>query len=235
MIERSDFNDDTTALNYARARGYCSYSSIKMIRDCESPGYSEEIWFEFGKELHSRLLENKKIKTLSADEEEMLAVMLKKLRAHPVAKQLLAKSRNEQQFDVFIYGVRVLGYIDILNVDSVADLKTTKCNTMKAFVAQMDFLQAALYLKATGRKDFYYLGISKLPPYDVFPFSVKQYPVRLALAQFSMRRLLMYIKSKWGCDHRDKSKRSTLVKIAKGGEREVCTTCGGEFKIVKRA
>jgi hypothetical protein len=209
-----EFNDDKPALEYIRKRGYASYSSIKNVRDCVVPSYTSEVWHKFGKELHSRFLEGKKIATLSKDEERQLAAMLDKLDAHPIVRRLLAKSKNEVAFGPRrvlekyncvksglvlpdIMGVPVLGYIDIHNEpDNEADLKTTRLNNMKAFVASMDFLQPAIYLEATRARDFYYIGICKQTPYNVMVFSVKEYPERMAAARAGMKRLLKYIKSK---------------------------------------
>jgi len=209
----SEFNDDRAALDYIRKRGYASYSSIKNVRDCVEPtAYKEEVWHTFGKEHHSRLLEKKRLTILSLDEEKKLALMMQAMERNMIAKRLLIKSVNEIDFgpravlDKYkskrgivvpsIYGVPVYGRIDILNTDSICDLKTTKLTAMAAFVAAMDFLQAAIYLAAVPRKDFYYIGQSKVEPHVVMPFAVSQYPALLDSAQMEMKSLLKYIKSK---------------------------------------
>lgn len=192
----SEFNDDTLALDYIRKRGYASYSSIKMVRDCEIPStYSSEAQ-NFGKELHSRLLENKKLQKFSPVDEKKLADMLKVLRTNSVVTQLLDGASTEEEFKQPYMGVTVLGYLDIKNLPNIADLKTTRHKTLAAFAADMDFLQAALYLGVTGATDFFYLGIYKEKPYNVMPFSVHQYPARLKAAQADLKRLLKYIKNK---------------------------------------
>lgn len=204
--------DDRPALKYIKERGYASYSSIKNVRDCIVPSYSDEIWFKFGKELHSRYLEGKKLETLSDDEEDKLARMLLALRAHPVAKKLTEKSQNEIDYGPAValkkykskngilvptvHGLPIYGRIDILNATNVADLKTTKITNMKAFVDSLDFLQASIYLAATGRKDFFYIGICKQNPFPLMIFNVRQYPDRLAAAEMELRKLCKYIKNK---------------------------------------
>ncbi len=210
----SEFHgDDKPALDYIRSRGYASYSSMKNVRDCEVPmkGGYDEPWFVFGKELHSRLLENKTTAKLSIDDEKKLRDMLKALRANVVVQHLLADSINEIDFGPDkvlakfkskgivvsnIYGLPMYGRIDIWNEDNVSDLKSTKCTNMKAFVESMDFLQAAIYLEATKSDDFFYLGICKSKPYNVMPFSVRDYPSKLKDAQKDLKRLCKYIKSK---------------------------------------
>lgn len=206
----SEFNDDGPALDYIRVRGYASYSSIKNVRDYIAPTpYKEEVYFKFGKELHSRLLENKVLETLTDAEETMLAEMLTVLRTHTVVKMLLAKSRNEIDFGPaavlkkykskgallvpFVHKLPIYGRIDILNTTNVSDLKTTRLTSMRQFAESMDFLQAAIYLAATGRTDFFYIGASKVKPYPVMVFNVRQYPERLAAAEMELKRLCKYI------------------------------------------
>lgn len=205
---------DLAALTYVRERGYCSFSSMKNVRDKNEPTISDATWFTFGKELHTRHLEKKQIERLSIVEEERLKGMLESLAKSAIINSLLKGAQNEIDFgpqsvlDKYdskdglviphLYGVPVYGRIDSLNrkQNAVSDLKSTRLNNMAAFVEEMDFLQAVLYLKVTGCRDFYYWGICKQPPYTVMVFNVNQYPARLAAAQRELRQLLMYIKSK---------------------------------------
>lgn len=188
--------DDSAAIEYIRKRGYASYSSIKNVRDCVVPSVSDAAYFKFGKELHSRVLEKTKLETLSAPEETQLKEMTGVLHAHPVVNKLLTGAQTEVELRVNMYGVPVLMYIDIWNGNDLADLKTTRHTSPRLFAESMDFLQAAVYLKATAAKNFFYLGISKQKPYAVMPFNVHQYPDRMDAAHLELRRLLMYIKSK---------------------------------------
>ena len=191
----SEFNDDKPALDYIRKRGYASYSSIKNVRDCVVPSIVDAKYFTFGKELHSRLLENTKIEKLTKPEELILFEMLNNLRANPIVKRLLNGAKCEDKFYQELYGVMVLGYIDINNKD-IADLKTTRHTKLSNFAADMDFLQAAMYLSVTGKKNFYYIGISKATPYNLMIFNTADYPERIKAAHKELKRLLTYIKSK---------------------------------------
>lgn len=192
-----EFNDDTLALNYIRERGYASYSSMKNVRDCVEPSpFFETPALIFGKELHSRWLENKKLKTLSAAEEAQLRKMLARLNSSPIAKRLRKGAITEEQFDQEYKGLRVLGYIDINGVSDVADLKTTRIKNKRAFVNSMDFLQAALYLRVTQKTNFFYIGICKEEPYDLMIFNVWEYPARMKAAFMELDRLVKYIKRK---------------------------------------
>lgn len=191
-----EFNDDSFALDYIRKRGYASYSSIKNVRDCEIPGSSiSKNYHVFGKELHSRFLENTKLEKLPKDEEAKLTAMLLSLNSNPIVNKIMLNTQREVRFHQELKGVMVLGYIDILG-EHVADLKTTRHSTMAAFALDQDFLQAAMYMAVTNKKDFYYIVISKEKPYKSMVFNVRQYPVRLLLAQQELNRLLKHIKKK---------------------------------------
>jgi len=199
----SDFSySDKYALAYIKERGYASYSSIKNVRDCQVPSVSNALWFVFGRELHSRWLERKthftkdNPNTFTDAEKQTLEAMLERLDAHTVATKLRIGSQVEQEFNQLLYGVPVLGYIDILHTQHIADLKSTKERSIQAFIKSMDFLQAALYLAVTGKRDFYYIGICKLYPHDVFVFNVQDYPERLRSAELELRCLLRYLKIK---------------------------------------
>jgi len=191
-----EFNDDTPALDYIRKRGYASYSSVKNVRDCVIPSIIDAKYFTFGKELHSRLLENTKLEKLSKPEELMLFEMLSKLRTNPIVKSLLDGAKCEEKFHVELHGVMVLGYIDIHAKKAVADLKTTRHTKLASFAADMDFLQAALYMEVTGKKNFYYIGISKVAPYNLMIFNTANYPERIKAAHKELKRLLVYIGGK---------------------------------------
>lgn len=188
--------DDGPALEYIRQRGYASYGSLKNVRDKIVPTVSDAQHFKFGKELHSRYLEGIVLEKLSASEERQLKDMIETLKANAVAASLLKGAEVEVEFRKKIYGFPMLGYIDIKKPNNLADLKTTRHSNMRAFVESMDFLQAAVYLKATGAENFFYLGICKQKPYHVMPFNVRQYPVRLKKAETELQQLLAYVKRK---------------------------------------
>lgn len=187
--------NDKPALDYIIKRGYASYSSIKNVRDRVVPSSYSSPAQDIGKELHSRFLENRQINKLSKNNEIMVGDMLKSLRGNKAVMQLIHNARKEVKFHEPLLGLMVLGYIDSIGV-YLSDLKTTRHTSKKSFVSSMDFLQAALYMCVTGKKDFYYIGISKSKPYDILLFNVNQYPDRIKAAHTELRTLIQYIKSK---------------------------------------
>lgn len=190
-----NFNDDTAALDYIRKRGYASYSSIRMVKYCAIPSTYSGPAQIFGKELHSRFLEKKRLQKLSKEQEIQISGMMDALDSSLIVKRLMRGCKVEQKFETKLLGLNVLGYIDILGAD-VSDLKTTSHTNMVNFAKSMDFLQAALYLAVTGKKNFYYIGITKIEPYTVLPFNVCEHPKRMELANKELKRLVLYIKSK---------------------------------------
>lgn len=191
-----EFNSDKAAIDYIRKRGYASYSSMKNVRDCVVPSFVSSAAYDFGKELHSRDLEGKRLKTFSKEDEAKLKAMLKVLAESKVVQRLKDGAKFEQEFKQLLYGVTVLGYIDIDGADAVSDYKTCWHDNVKRFTSEMDFLQAALYTTVRKKRDFYYIGICKEPPHALMIFNVQQYPEHLKLAQIELKNLLTYIKYK---------------------------------------
>lgn len=186
---------DKLALDYIRMRGYASYSSMTNVRDKQDPRpFVETVYYRFGKELHSRFLERKKTCTLTPDEERTLRGMVHALAEDALVQKIMDGAKCEIEFDEKVNGLRCYGRIDILNF-AVADLKTTRLTNKAQFALSMDLLQAALYMRVTKRLDFYYIGISKQPPFSVMVFNVNQFPDRIRLAENQLDYLTKYIKN----------------------------------------
>jgi len=192
--------NDKLALQYIKDKGYASYSSLKNVRDCVDPTKkTSAVWFDVGTEVHSRFLEKKKpILKLSKEDTASVVSMVEALELHPVVRRLMFKAQVEQYFKQKLWGLMVSGYIDILPPKDVADLKTTRHKNQHDFAANMDFLQAAMYRAVTKRKDFYYIGIQKEKPFNVFIFNVHQYPDRIKQADEELKYLIKYVKKQTG-------------------------------------
>jgi len=192
--------NDKLALQYIKEKGYASYSSLKNVRDCVDPTKkTSAVWFDVGTEVHSRFLEKKKpILKLSEEDTASVVNMVEALELHPVVRRLMYRAKVEQYFKQKLWGLMVSGYIDILPPKDVADLKTTRHRNQHDFAANMDFLQAAMYRAVTKRKDFYYIGIQKEKPFNVFIFNVHQYPDRIKQADEELKYLIKYVKKNTG-------------------------------------
>jgi hypothetical protein len=187
---------DRPALLYIKERGYASYSSLKLVRDKEIPTINKRtIWGDFGTAFHAIPLEGKKLSSFKLTHEEQVTLkgMLRNLKANLVFQLLMKSASTEVEFKKKILGLVLYGFIDILSKKGVADLKSTRHTSAKKFIAEMDFLQAAVYRKVTGLNDFYYIGVSKVFPYEVFVFNVNEFPKRIAQADGELNRLIDYI------------------------------------------
>lgn len=190
---------DELALKYIKERGYASYSSLVNVRDCRDPSVKKStVYFDVGTEVHARFLEKYSSLKLGKEDTKKVVKMVDALESHPVVTKLMTGALVEQQFKQKYLGLMVMGYIDILPRKDVADLKTTRHKNQHDFAANMDFLQAALYLGVTKRKDFYYIGIQKEEPFKVFIFNVNQYPKRIEDAKEELKYLIKYVKKKTG-------------------------------------
>lgn len=185
------------AIEKISVKGYASYSSLKNVRDgWDGKSYSYPA-LDIGTEVHSRWLEQTRLKKFNGVDEKMMRAMITNLNNDKLATQIKVGSQFEVEFRVPIMGLDILGYIDILPPKKIiGDLKTTKCTKLKDFIEQQDFLQPALYLTALERDDFYYVGISKVEPYEVFTFRTSQYPKRLQASLTQMKELIKYVKAK---------------------------------------
>lgn len=205
MKIETEFNDDTLALKYIKDKGYASYSSMKNVRDCAVPMKWSADYFDTGIAVHSLLLEHRLEDKIRAKLTEMMLwevkMMLASLARNPVVCKLLEGSKNEDKFPadgappVLINRLPVLGYIDINGRQAVGDLKTTRYTKKSQFIQAMDFLQASLYRRVTGKDDFIYVGISKVS-FEVFTFNVNEFPTRIMQADQELERLTKYIAKK---------------------------------------
>lgn len=187
--------DDKAALEYIRTKGYVSYSSLCNVIERRTPEpFKITPYYTFGKELHSRFLERKRLEVLPPAQEAQLKSMVHNLAEDTMVQRLMEPPAVcEVDFDTVINGVRFYGRIDIKTF-AVADLKTTALTNKNTFAAQMNFLQAAIYCRATKLKDFYYIGCSKVPPYQVMVFSVRQYEHRWIEANELLNHYTKYLK-----------------------------------------
>jgi hypothetical protein len=184
-------------LEYIRSKGYASYSSLSSLRKGEPIVRMSTVYYDFGSELHARFLEGKSLKRLSEEEETILDKMLTALDKDKLVRSLMKhpEVKTERKFNADIKGVPVLGYVDIDAAPVfLSDLKTTSARTRQKFISSMDFLQAALYRKVRATDDFYYIGISKVQPFEVFTFNVMAYPERLQEADQQLEKLLSHVR-----------------------------------------
>jgi hypothetical protein len=192
----STWNDRELALAYIKERGYASHSSFRRYIKGEAPSPFVSSHAQiFGKELHSRFLEAKKLEKLGAADELLMKKMIGALDKNRLVKGLLNGANVEEEFREKIFGIDFLGYMDIhVPKKHVADVKTTKHTTPSSLANSLDFLQPAIYLQAKKLKDFYYIGITKTTDPKVIVLSVRDYPDKLKAAQQELKRWCLILK-----------------------------------------
>lgn len=196
--------DDSLALQYISERGYASYSSLKNVRDCKNPyePFERKEYFDVGTELDANwLLGISKIPDLSPENRKIVDGMHLALQKHKMASLLRADANTQAKIDMKLEGVPFIGYIDIQKPKYDADLKTFWHSNPKQFIADQDFLQAACYMKADKKSDFFYIGASKEKPLPgklhlICTYSVLHFPARIKASQKELHTLLKYVKKK---------------------------------------
>lgn len=160
-------------------------SEIKRILMSGRPFLGDEKYLIFGSELHIRFLEGKPSKLLTDQEEYDLASMVLNLNRNLFVQRLMKDSQREITEIGLIDDIRFKWIGDITNQVSKrkrigADLKTTSAKTEKEFISlalnKYDYLRQGWCYRTAGKLDeFYFIGIQKHEPYNVYILNVKDY------------------------------------------------------------
>jgi hypothetical protein len=177
-------------------------AEIKRVLISGQPFLGDEKYLIFGSEVHRRFLERKHNKLLLTFEEETaIKGMLTSLSRHKTVRQLMTGSIFEQTKIGLLEGVRFKMIGDIINTRKSfgADLKTTSCKTEKQFVDaainKYEYLrQSWCYKQVEQLKEFYFIGIQKQEPYQVFILNVNNYAKEEARTIAETRFLLEIYK-----------------------------------------
>lgn len=156
----------------------------------------------FGSALHHEFLIRTKHKYKLANEEKILVqAMLAALWANAIVKQLMTKVICEKRLRFIMNGVKMAGTPDIKQPHTltISDLKTTVCATLKAFILAAFkygyYRQAVTYLRATGYKHYYIIGIQKAAPFNVYIILVTADKDRFSYAENELEFLLYFYKN----------------------------------------
>jgi len=167
---------------------YISYSGLCEIRRVllgEPAAKIDPKYFVFGSELHLRFLKDKKSKhKFTKQEETDLEGMQEALWKDPFVRKIMRSSIKEVETIRLVQGVNVKVILDINGDHSFADigvdLKTTSAKDYKQFVNaaihKYRYLgQSWLYKEAEQLNEFYFVGIQKTKPYNVYILNVDDY------------------------------------------------------------
>jgi len=139
------------------------------------PQAHKKVHENFGTALHEKFLEDKTTKRkLTIVEQRTIERMIQALRKDVVVVWLMEDSIREKRLSFTIHGVPMGGTPDIKQPKPkrISDLKSTVCGSLQEFVEKAFtygyFRQGVTYLKGTGYKEYYIIGIQKQAPFSVF-------------------------------------------------------------------
>lgn len=162
--------------------------------------------YNLGTAVHEKYLKGKNRRKLTPEDRKHYKGMLAALERSPIARRLFAGTIKEKRIRSVINGVRIGGTPDARkpigkdkNVCAyVNDLKTTACTTFAAFLITSFkygyFRQGVTYMIFTKAREYFLVGVSKIPPYRVFIFRLQDYPDLLRYAEQELKFLLYFYK-----------------------------------------
>lgn len=177
----------------------------------QEPFQGDELFLVFGRVLHDHLQHIEDLKYRSAEfyskltEEEQGWILgcCNAARENPIVKRLLIKTVREQKLYVEIGGIRLALILDLEqeHVKTGSDWKSSSCKTLSEFIKKAilyDYIrQGLLYKTGRGLKHFYFIGLQKRPPHQVYIMDVKQHPAEEFYAAQEIK-FLLYFYRKYG-------------------------------------
>jgi len=179
-------------------------SEIKRVLLNNSPFLGDEIHLKIGAEVHLRSLKFKKSKFRFKPEiEKNIKGMVKALKENELWQFLMKVCEKEKEHTRNVLGVKLKVILDLKGKGKYkrlgADLKTTSCKTERAFIKaaleKYDYLrQGWLYKQAEGLDEFYFIGVQKTYPYNIFIFDVADYAKEEAAIAKETKWLIWFYK-----------------------------------------
>lgn len=181
-----------------------SHSGMEVIKKAllgQPQFHGKEEFLHFGNAVHEKFLLGQSSVALPEDQHKIVDTMVAKLHDHSVVQKLLKNSIREQKLYARLNGIETAFILDVhQKVEKRGtDLKTTKSKTYLEFLNSCKsfgyFRQAVLYTIAARLKDFFFVGVQKEAPYNIYVLDVKQYPQELAYAERELEFLLYFFKN----------------------------------------
>lgn len=187
-----------------------SHSGLEVIKKWligEPQFRGEELFLAFGLAFHERMCGNYKRKVSEADEillgdarpSSYRPGMVPNTLKHPIVKRLMLNAIKERKVYVKMNGVKLTMILDLERVRQTGgDYKTTNCTTLEDFVAKAILFgyprQGKTYLIGAQVKQFYFIGVSKIKPHDIFIFNLADHPEEERYAEQELKFLLYFYK-----------------------------------------
>lgn len=167
----------------------------------------DEKYLIFGRVLHEHLkfiedvlYRHEDFVNLTEVEQTWLLGCCKAARENSIVKRLLIKSVREKKLYTEIDGVRLAFILDVEqeHLGTGMDWKSSSCKTLNDFVKKAllyDYIrQGLLYKKSRNLKHFYFIGLQKHPPHQVYLMDVKQHEGEELYAAQELKFLLYFFK-----------------------------------------
>ena len=210
-----------------------SHSSLEVIKKYLL-GYpqfqGEEYFLKFGSALHEVFLQgirNHYYKMLNKEDRATVDAMVKKLNAHPIVVLLMTNSTREEKFSVKLNRVLTTCILDAKQpaLRRGFDLKTTNATSQRDFEDKIKSLgyvrQALTYKLAAKLKFFYFVGITKTPPYNIYIADIDspQFSTDMIYAQEELKFLLYFFKNYGNITIKKNNGESSVKKDPRGLQR----------------
>lgn len=125
-----------------------------------------------GKEIYLQFEnDNAHLEVITSELHDQACAIADAVHAHPKAMYLLRGKNMEQEIQGTINGMQFRGIADAIDEHDIIDLKTCRDASPSAFardVANFDYyLQAAIYLRLTGQRSYFWIAVESAAPYNV--------------------------------------------------------------------
>jgi len=186
-----------------------SHSSLEVIKKYllgQPQFFGNEGYLLFGSALHEVFLQGIRdnyYKQLSKEDRVTVDAMVRRLNNNPIVVSLMRNSTREHKFSVRLNKVLTTCILDAKQPDLRRgfDLKTTDCSTQQQFensMRQYGYIRQGLTYKLAARlKFFYFVGIQKVAPYNIFIVDLhdKKFATDLLYAEKELQFLLYFYKT----------------------------------------
>lgn len=197
-----------TGATTGRLQKNTSHSSLEVIKKAllgQKQFSGGEQYLAFGNACHERFLVNSFKRKVSKEEDKDLKGMVAALVKDAIVNSLMKNSIREQKFYIHVNGVEMAMVLDIKqpHLSRGADLKTTNCKSLNEFIKKaLEYgyvRQGVTYKKGAKLKSFYFIGVQKTPPYNVYLMNLADFSEEEAYAERELEFLLYFYKHYGKC------------------------------------
>jgi hypothetical protein len=186
-----------------------SHSSLEVVKKYllgQPQFFGNEQYLTFGSAIHEVFLQG--IRTnyyaqLEKADRVTVDLMVRKLNANPIVVSLMRNSTREHKFSVRLNKVLTTCILDAKQPELKRgfDLKTTDCSTQQQFeetVQRYGYVRQGLTYKLAAKlKFFYFIGIQKCAPFNIYivDLDAAKFKTDLLYAEQELKFLLYFFRN----------------------------------------